>query len=706
MDPIALARQLFFQALDHHNRQRLDAAEALYRQALTLVPDRPSVLVNLAAVLAANKRFVESAALCERALAVEPGNSGAIANLATCRHALGDGAGALELVERALAMQPDDPELHSNRAVILRDLRRLQEALASFDRALALRPTDVVTHANRAQVLAELRQPDAACAGFVRALELRPDDVEAGEGLIGLIKRYGLSAADRDPHLTGHLAQALREPWGRPAATAPIVRDVLAALPEFARCLARCAAAWPRRLPLAELFMGVDAGGMLSHPMLIALMESTPVADLRFERLLASLRAGLVAEAVAGEPGSAGLDFLCSLALQCFINEYVYTPTPQESRDAECLRQEIGAALDAGVAIDPFRLAALATLEPLHALPAASRLLDRQWPAPLSELLRRQVSEPLAEHALRDAIPRLTPIRDAMSSEVRRQYEENPYPRWLRPARAGQAQALPAFFACRVPGVAAVPMPATDAPCVLNAGCGTGQHAIETAQRLAGADVLAVDLSLSSLAYARRQADSMGVRNIRFAQADILELGVLEERFDLIESAGVLHHLRDPAAGLAVLRGLLRPGGVMRLALYSERARHAVVAARELVVAEGIAADVGGIRRLRECIAALPDGAPGKGVADFCDFHSLSECRDLVFHVCEHRFTCGRLAAMLQQARLEFLGFEAESWRFARFRERFPEERAWRDLGCWEAFEADHPDTFAGMYQFWVRPRD
>ncbi len=60
---------------------------------------------------------------------------------------------------------------------------------------------------------------------------------------------------------------------------------------------------------------------------------------------------------------------------------------------------------------------------------------------------------------------------------------------------------------------------------------------------------------------------------IEYAQADILELGSLDRRFDLIESIGVLHHLADPFAGWRVLLSLLRPGGVMKLGFYSAVAR-------------------------------------------------------------------------------------------------------------------------------------
>ena len=64
-------------------------------------------------------------------------------------------------------------------------------------------------------------------------------------------------------------------------------------------------------------------------------------------------------------------------------------------------------------------------------------------------------------------------------------------------------------------------------PRILVAGCGTGQHAVTTALRYPGGTVLAVDLSLASLAYAKRKSAELRVANIEYRQADILTLGTL-----------------------------------------------------------------------------------------------------------------------------------------------------------------------------------
>lgn len=82
----------------------------------------------------------------------------------------------------------------------------------------------------------------------------------------------------------------------------------------------------------------------------------------------------------------------------------------------------------------------------------------------------------------------------------------------------------------------------------------------------------------------------------------------------------------------------------------------------------------------------------------------MHECRDLLFHAQEHRFTLPQIQAALDDLGLDFLGFElADSATLPAFAQRFPDLEAPRSLEAWHRFEEDNPDTFSGMYQFWVR---
>ena len=118
--------------------------------------------------------------------------------------------------------------------------------------------------------------------------------------------------------------------------------------------------------------------------------------------------------------------------------------------------------------------------------------------------------------------------------------------------------------------------------------------------------MLAIDLSLSSLAYAQRKTRELGLPNIEYAQADVLALGSIGRSFDVIDASGVLHHLSDPAAGWRALLSLLRPGGLMRVGLYSELGRADIVAARQFIAERGFDATAADIRRCRQELLATP----------------------------------------------------------------------------------------------------
>src|SRR5262249_17398233 len=160
----------------------------------------------------------------------------------------------------------------------------------------------------------------------------------------------------------------------------------------------------------------------------------------------------------------------------------------------------------------------------------------------------------------RDTIPRLTPIEDDVSRLVQDQYEQNPYPRWTAPPQPRERESLDALMRNELPRAPFRPLGRSELD-VLVAGCGTGRQAIGIARQFPRARVQAIDLSATSLGYAKARSEALGVGNVTYAQADILRLGSIERTFDLIQSDGVLHHLADPFAGWRVLLGLLRPGG-------------------------------------------------------------------------------------------------------------------------------------------------
>jgi alkylated DNA nucleotide flippase Atl1/trans-aconitate methyltransferase len=98
---------------------------------------------------------------------------------------------------------------------------------------------------------------------------------------------------------------------------------------------------------------------------------------------------------------------------------------------------------------------------------------------------------------------------------------------------------------------------------VLEAGCGVGAQTVTLARRSPQARFTSIDVSAGSLAEARRRVDAAGLANVELRQADIFSLPYDRESFDHVFVCFILEHLSRPVEALALLDGLLRPGGTI-----------------------------------------------------------------------------------------------------------------------------------------------
>ena len=661
---MSLARigALIVQADTLHERGRLVEAEAIYRQAAGVAPRVPEIQFGWATVLADLGRLPEAERVYRGLLALTPGFA----------------------------------EAHVNLGIVLRDLRRLDQAVPEFERALRLKPDVAYALPELVSVLSALGRPRDAVNRASEAMRRSPGSSEARRAFASTVARG--AKLDYSEETSTFLERCL--------AADDVEHDNLAK-----------ACAWQLRQkyqidPAPALAAGhvVDAAiagnaaGCLSDPLLLRMLATVVNTDRELELFLTEIRRRLLPR--ADLPASLN-PFLAALAIQCFDNGYVFSVSADEAAHVEALRAELGSALVSPTMLDPGReqeLLRLAFYEPLAALEGAPRLLDAAVPSdsPFGIAISRCIAEPLESAALARDIPSFGPIEDAVSLAVRAQYEEHPYPRWRSMPPVSPIH-LPAMLQRKFPDA---PIPSfLEGPIdVLVAGSGTGRQPITTALSIANSRVLAVDLSRASLAWAKRMALLLGASNASFLQADLLNLRQLKRDFAVVEAVGVLHHLSDPIAGWRVLCDVLRPGGFMLVGLYSRLARREVVAAREHIARAGIAATPGNIRSFRHSVLFGEERQRFPDLALSKDLYDLSGCRDLLFHVQEHRYSLPELGSVLPTLGLEFLGFDhLNEQAVCGYQKEMPDRTARSDLASWARFEEAHPEAFSGMYLFWCR---
>ncbi len=614
-------------------------------------------------------------------------------NYGAIQKQIGQTEKAVKLYKRAIQVNPSYAEAHSNLGNILRDLGKPEEAEVSTRKAIELKPSFANAYSNLGNILYDRGKQKEAFDSYVKAIELDPNIFDNYSSLTELLGDSNPSQfnksnlenilkllLERDDIPHNKLFRAFNYLYGN---------ELVINLNKINTIF--------DKVESIKLF--------INEKLLINALAKIIFTDSKLEESLTKLRASICNQ-ISKNIGGINyfqLNFIIALGEQCFLNEYAYSLSKEENISVHNIINKCRVG-----ELNEIYISILSCYFPLYKLLDQLPLLKsfNSSNENFKGLIKLQVSEPLEEIRHSQRIKKLGPINDEISQKVKSQYEENPYPRWryggkrLKNQRRTLAQIInkeikPNFINQNID---------YGQLNILVAGCGTGQH-ILYAQNYKNAQITAIDLSLSSLSYAQRKINELGINNVELIQMDILQVNLLEKKFDIIESGGVLHHMDNPLKGLKALLGVLNDNGFLKLGLYSELARKNIVKAREFIIKHNIEPIDENIRDFRETIFSgrVPDL---NSIAESPDFYTLSSCRDLCFHAKEHRFTINQLKATLESNQLNFLGFLLPEQVKSRYKNYFPEDKTQINLQNWAKFEEEYPNTFLGMYQFWVSKED
>ena len=627
--------------------EKFNDAIVAYKHALKIKPDYAEAHNNLGITFKGLGRLDEAKASYTQAIDLKPAFVEAHSNLGVTLKELGKLEEAEVCLTQAIALNPDLAAAHSNLGNTLQELGRLDEAEASLMKAIALKPDYAEAHYNLGVTLQELGRLDAAISAYFQAITLRPDFAEATEifGIAIQNFRFKSSYPNLYPILINFLTS---ENSMRPQDIAGSILSLLRHDPLIEDLLSK-------QCIINDLRMSTSVIESLNKlPLLYHLMRMCPIPDLQLEELFVAIRGFILTDLDKIEVSPELIYFLSTLSIQCFTNEYIYYESVKETQLIRKLETRIIQTIKKSEQPQLIELLCLAAYRPLHNYVWCDKqeILDQ-----VGEVKTRLIKEPLAERNLKKHLPVLEVITDDVSLKVREQYEKNPYPRWVKPAIALKSESITKFFEKEQLKLHSKNIEDVSAPKILIAGCGTGQHSIEVAFHFSNCQVLAVDLSLTSLAYAKRKTNEIDVSNLEYLQADILDLHRLDRKFDVIECLGVLHHMDEPMAGWKVLTDLLKSGGLMKVGLYSELARGKIVKIREEIESLEVETTEAEIKNFRQLIVNTQN-TNNQRLVDSSDFYSLSTLRDLIFHVQEHRFSIPQIVNCINELGLKFCGFE------------------------------------------------
>ena len=674
----------------YQNGQIVEARE-LALSIIKFFPKNQFAWTVLGSIFEQTGKYSDAVNVYLNIVSLSPYDAVAHFNLGNLLQKLGRLNDAIERYIKAITLNPKFAEAQNNLGNTYKTKNDLDNAKRCYIKAVTLKTDYAEAHYNLGVVFHQQNMIEKAYHSYIKAISLKSDFSEAYLNFTDVFKKMKFNSLDpKLYHILSHIIS--NESFVRPSEISRYALNYLKQDPLIKDLLTN-------KTPLSNFEDFKYAVNVLNKfKLLNQLMSLCPIPDLDFETFFISMRNFYISNIDNIQISPELINFLSSLSLQCFTNEYIYYESDNEKKLIKELEYKIIQAFEKSEQPEERLILCLASYRPLHQYNWCKK--NTALNKTLS-VKKRLIEEPLIEKKITQEIPSISEITDKNSLKVKKQYEENPYPRWVKSVIFHRSKSISEVCNEINLHLYSKKINEVTAPSLLIAGCGTGQNSIESALRFCDSKVTAIDLSISSLAFAQRKTDELGIKNIKYLQADILDLNKLEKKFDIIESLGVLHHLDNPIDGWKTLQRLLKPNGLMKIGLYSKLARGDISEARKKNSTYKKEISLDEIRSFRSNYI-FSKTKDKQSLSRFMDFFSMSEFRDLIFHVTEHCFTLPQIQDSLDTLGLKFCGFENNDI-ISRFKSSHSKETDIYDLQLWHRFEEENPNLFSGMYQFWCQ---
>src|SRR5215471_7030277 len=247
----------------------------------------------------------------------------------------GHGAQAESLCRQVLALMPAHVDSLNLLGIIAQSSGRHKLSVKMLSRAIASDPINAACHYNLGSSYQAVNQHENAATHFKKAIAL------------------GLSGNNTEEFITRN----------------PTIATYLDRLEKEQLLLHQ-----------TDFFDASGLESIANDLFLRCAMECVVLRGRALEMLLTRLRFAFLrfatANAAAPRPVSDDLvSCLSALALQCFLNEYLYFQTPDETQHSIRLRNLLLEQLNSGCESEPITLAAVAAYFPLYQLPGADKIL-------------------------------------------------------------------------------------------------------------------------------------------------------------------------------------------------------------------------------------------------------------------------------------------------------------------------------------------
>ena len=746
-------------SINHHIKGNLDQAEKGYMAFLKNGYSDADIISNYALICEGKEENDKAIKLYERCITSYPNHIYSKFNLSFLYYKLNNLEKAEEIIEEAIKLKPSLPNGYCIRGLILKSLNKYNESQLSLEKAIGIDRNYFDAYINLGLLNKDINRHNEAEEYYLKALEINNKSAIAHLNLGACYKdKQELEKAIQHTEIAIELDRKLENSYLNLATIynqkGDLTKSLLFARKELLlnqnsdlsyqliselikkgalldlskkdnrdllknilnrknishrelfgpiNCLISKEILEKLSILKSGLYESPEFNILIKDKELIKALSLLIFCSPLWEKVLRNIRKNILIRYSDKEKVNNSIfNFIIGLGSQCFLNEYIYYTSKEEKDKLKELKDTINNYENL-----EYKLALISSYESLSTINNETINLNKYISnnKEFNNLLNLQLKELNNEKNISKEIKKIGTINDSISMEVKNQYELNPYPRWRynsysKENKLNHLSVINSEIYPNKVNPNSINL-INNKLNILIAGCGTGIQIIE-ASRYNNCEITAIDLSNSSISYAKRKVDEYGFKNVDFIEMDLLELTSLNKRFDLIECSGVLHHINDPYKGLSKLFKVLKPKGFLKLGLYSKYAREEILKARELIKEKNIRPNIDEIRSFRKNVLngnlkQLDE------ITHWSDFYSTSMCRDLCFHSHEKCYSLIEIKNMLKVSNLEFLGFTLSKDIKDKYQRDNKDIDSLKNLELWDKFEKSNPNSFREMYQFWAR---
>ena len=701
----------FLLAVKHHQVNEFYIAKKIYLEVLIIKDDHLGANNNIGLIFKELGEYDKATQHWQKAISIDVSFKDSHFNLGLLYHELGSYKEALNCYKKTIEIDPRYDSAHSNMALIFAQLGENDKAKSHYNKAIDINPNNTSTNINLGVLYFELGDYQNALNCYEKVIDVDPNNTLIINALLNLVKIPYLNNVINPKNIT------LKKIFlfifnSKHVDHTEIFHNANNFLfnekyyDQINDLLAKNFSLLDNKI-IQEL---------LKEKLFHLIIQKSLVTSEFLEKLLVKLRFEILFYLNNTKKDFLWdySDFIISLAEQCSLNEYIWIQSKKEINHIDKLKNDIISSkyLDEDIEL---KITILSCYVPLS---KSEEIINRMYNyksinALFNNLIKVQLKEPIQEKKLIKSIKSFKQITNPVSKILSGKYDEYPFNKWKYTYRH-----VPLNFIYNLnneikPNKVKFQISKKKDnntvscnnsfvhPNVLIAGCGTGLETI-SATKYKNANILGIDLSITSLAYAKRKTEELKLKNIDYLHMDIFDLKNFNKKFDVIECMGLIHHLVDPIDGIKILLDVLEPHGFLKLGLFSEISKNYMNITKNFIKEKKLSNKIQDVRNFRKEIFKKKNDLIIKDTS----FYSYSHLMGLFFIDHKHSFSLKKIKEMIKELNLEFIGFNFSNLSTQKtYSKFFPNDKQNISLDNWCEFERDHPHSFLNMYQFWVRKK-